>query len=53
MKCVVFSIDKELKKAAKGKKTKIPVGSLLWLATYDYPAVRACIEKVFSIKEIR
>jgi hypothetical protein len=53
MPYVKFDIDKELKKAARGKKTKVPVGILLHLATERYPVIQACIAKAFSITEIR
>jgi hypothetical protein len=53
MPVIQFNIDRELKKAAQGKKTKVPVGQLLYLATKDYPAVQACIAEAFSITEVR
>jgi hypothetical protein len=46
-----FNINDELKKAARGQKTKMPVGILLYLATKDYPAIQAQIARAFSITE--
>lgn len=44
-----FSLDKELKKAAMGKKTKLDVGLLLYLALDHYPAIQKRIAKAFDI----
>lgn len=51
MLVVRFSIDKELRKAAQGKKTKVPVGILLFNALRDYPAIQAQIGDAFGITE--
>jgi hypothetical protein len=49
MRYVRFSIDKELRKAARGRKTKVPFGLLLHLATDGYPVAQAAIARAFSI----
>lgn len=51
MRYVKFNIDQELKKAARGKKTKVDVGLLLISATRRYPAIQASIAKAFAITE--
>lgn len=48
-----FSLDRELKKAAIGKKTKLPVGLVLYLALDHYPKVQKRIAKAFSISSER
>jgi hypothetical protein len=53
MPVVTFSIDRELKKAAQGKKTKVDVGLLLYMATKHYPKAQARIARAFSISEVR
>jgi len=45
-----FNITTELRKAAQGKKLKVDVGTLLWLATKGYPHIQARIAEVFSIE---
>lgn len=49
MRYVRFSIDTELRKAARGKKTKVPIGLLLYVATDGYPAAQAAIARAFAI----
>ena len=46
-----ININQELKKAAKGKKTQVPVGILLYNALRDYPAIQRHIADAFSITE--
>jgi hypothetical protein len=50
MRYVKFNTDKELKKAAQGKKTKVHVGLLVYLAMKDYPAIQAAVGRAFSIE---
>jgi hypothetical protein len=45
------NIDEELAKAAKGKKTKLPVEFVLYNALRDYPTIQALIADAFSITE--
>jgi hypothetical protein len=45
------NIQQELKKAAKGKKTKMPVGQVLYESLRDYPAIQKLIGEVFEITE--
>lgn len=49
MRYVRFSLDTELRKAAQGKKTKVPIGLLLYLATDGYPVAQGAIARAFSI----
>jgi hypothetical protein len=51
MTYVRFNLNNELKKAARGKKTKVDMGLLLYLATDGYPAIQAGIMRAFSITE--
>jgi hypothetical protein len=51
MEYVQFNIEKELRKAAKGKKTKVEVGLLLCSALRDYPVIKAHVMKAFNIGE--
>ena len=45
------NINEELEKAEKGKKTRVPVGILLYNALRDYPAIQRKIAAAFSITE--
>jgi hypothetical protein len=51
MPMVIFNIDRELKKAAQGKKTKVDIVTVLLMATRPYPEVRAGIVRAFGITE--
>jgi hypothetical protein len=44
-----YNVVAELKKAAKGKKTAVPVGILLLQATEGYPDIQRRIARAFSI----
>jgi len=48
---VRVNMNKELQKAAQGKKTKIPVGFILHWATEGYPLIQKAITKAFGIYE--
>ena len=49
MTYVKCNVVEELKRAAKGKKTAVPVGILLLQATEGYPAIQRGIAHAFSI----
>lgn len=51
MRYVKFNIDEELRNAAKGKKTKLPVCLLLYWELADYPHIQRLIGRHFSITE--
>jgi hypothetical protein len=51
MPMVIHNVSRELKKAAQGKRTKISVGLLLWIAMRDCPGSRAYISRAFSLTE--
>jgi hypothetical protein len=51
MKYVRFNVNDELEKVANGKKTKVDVGLLLYIATDKYPVAQRRIAKTFSIIE--
>ncbi len=51
MTVLAINYDAELKKAAKGKKTVIPVEMVLYCALQDYPHIQRLIGKAFGIKE--
>ena len=55
MAFIVYNIDRELKKAAQGKKTKVPVGLLLYQALEHYPAIQKRIATAFemTVKNVR
>jgi hypothetical protein len=44
-----YNLATELKKAAKGKKTAVPVGILLVQATEGYPDIQQHIALAFSV----
>jgi hypothetical protein len=44
-----YKLATELKKAAKGKKTAVPVGILLIQATEGYPHIQRRVARAFSI----
>jgi hypothetical protein len=46
---VKFNVNTELRKAAQGKKTKVPVGILLHIALKDYPVIQKRVAAAFSI----
>jgi len=46
-----YNVIKELKRAAEGKKTAVPVGILLLQVTNGYPAIQSLIKDAFSIEE--
>ena len=48
MRYVRFSVEEELVKMVRGKKTKVDVRHLLYLAVDRYPAIQKQIEKAFS-----
>ena len=47
----IVNIEKELKKAAKGRATKIPVRFVVYESLRDYPHIQALVAKAFSITE--
>jgi len=49
MRYVRFSVEQELAKMVRGKKTKVDVRHLLCLAAGRYPAIQKQIEDAFSI----
>lgn len=51
MTYVRCNINTELRKAAKGKKTKLPVGIVIYEALRGYPAIQRSVAKAFSITE--
>lgn len=46
-----FNLNEELKKATKGRPTKMPVGLVLYLAMDNYPAIQKRIADSFGIIE--
>ncbi len=44
-----FRVTDELKKAARGKKTKLPVGLLVYLALDDYPHIQKLVGEAFNV----
>jgi len=44
-----YKLATELKKAAQGKKTVLPVGILLVQATEGYPAIQRRIARAFAV----
>ncbi len=50
---ICYNAETELKKAAKGKKTKVDVGLLLYSALEGYPAIQTRIARAFGITEYR
>jgi hypothetical protein len=50
---IQYDENTELKKAAQGKTTKVPVGGLLYTALRDYPAIQKRIAGLFGITPIR
>ena len=48
----IINVDKELKKAARGRATKVPVGVVLYNALQDYPHIQALIAQAFEIETV-
>jgi hypothetical protein len=46
-----YNLDKELKEASQGKKTKEEIGLLLYFALQDRPVLQKCVARAFSITE--
>jgi adenylyl- and sulfurtransferase ThiI len=51
IKYVKYNIKEELEKLVDGKKTKVDVEYLLYVATNRYPRIQAKLGRAFGIKE--
>jgi len=51
MECIKVNMDVELCKAARGRKTKLPVELLIHGALCDYPAIQRRVARLFGITE--
>lgn len=52
MPVIIVNWNRELRKAAQGKKTKVPMGIVLHYALRGYPEIQNLVDRAFGVKEI-